>query len=355
MAECAQAGDILGRLARAEARAIGGRESFCETQGQRRCAPLFLEGEQFVLDRFAPSAKQGLELFFESRFVGLLGAFANVEDEPQHGEIAAFDLEAPVQQSRFRAFFEQAEDLQAHLRGEHVARHPYEGKEVAGQGGFDQGQARARPVDQAHHGGGDARGVFFGKADHEIVRQGREGVDQRLAGMAGVVEIQFVADGVEPFAQDRDAARRRGDCSARPDAGVDRKGRNLLAVADRDDEQVERHAAVHARHVVRLDDQRRACFALALEPGEGPFVAGIDQQLAGGSAADAKLVFLRSVAFANDMAQLREHARIQPFEQRGAFIVIDPVDIGAHRFLELWPIAHGGADVGERFQQGLLD
>src|SRR3546814_10596603 len=54
------------------------------------------------------------------------------------------------------------------------------------------------------------------------------------------------------------------------------------------------------------------------------------------------------------VAEQREVAIEEPFEQRRAFDIAlaEAGGVGAHRLLQLVPIAHGGADVGEVMQIG---
>ncbi len=125
-AQGAQAGNVFRGLARAEAGAVGGRKVLGKTHGESSRPSSFdlsaFKCSQFVLDRLAPAAQQGLQLVFERSFVGRACAVANVEHEAQHGKVAAFDLQAPVEQARRGVLFQQRLDLQADLRRQHVAR-----------------------------------------------------------------------------------------------------------------------------------------------------------------------------------------------------------------------------------------
>ena len=163
--EFVQARDVERRLARAIAAAESGGEMVGEAHGEARRAARLLDRAKLGLDRFAPAAQQRLHLLLELRLVGRLVAIANVENEADGGEIAAFDLEAPVEQPRRGGFLEQRLDFQPHLCRDHVARQPDESEEVAGQRRLDQREARAWAIDQAHHRRRDAFDVFFREAD----------------------------------------------------------------------------------------------------------------------------------------------------------------------------------------------
>ena len=354
-AQRTQAGNVFSRLARTETGAIGGGKTVCEPHGECRGPSFFDHGAELVLDRFGPATKESLELFFQRRFIRRLCAVANIEHEAQHGEIATLDFEAPVEQASGRVLFEQGLDLQADLRRQHVARQPDEGKEMSSQRRFDQRKARARTVDQCHHRCRNTLCILFAEADQEVVRKGGHRMNQRLAGMAALIEIELVSDRVEPLAQDRNGAGRGGQCSTGPDAGMDRQGNQLLSLASRHDEKVERDVAMDARKVVCLDDQGRATATLAIEPLEGAIETGIDEEVRFACAADAERAFLPAVTQPDDMAELGEHTRIEPFEQRAAFRVVQRRSICFHLLLELRPILDCGADVLKRDLQGLFE
>ncbi len=349
-AQIVEAGDVERGFAWAEPTAETGREMLGKTHRQRCRARAVLERGKLRLDRFAPPAQQRLHLFLERRLVGCLVAVANVEDEPQRGEIAALDLEAPVEQPRRGGFLEQRLDFQPDLRGDHVARQPDEGEQVARQRRLDQRKARTRAVDQAHHGDRDAFDVAFRKADQQVVRQRGQRMDERLARMAAVVEAVAAPQHVELAPQARHIARRGRQRGAGPDPRMQRQRDGFAIVLDRHDEQVERDAAVDIAEVVGLDDQRAAWVVARGEPGEGAVVGCLGEQLRRALAADAELVFLAPVAVTGDMAQLRQHARIEPFEQFGALFAVadNPFGIGRHRVAQLRPVGHRRAYVAQR-------
>ena len=154
--------------------------------------------------------------------------------------------------------------LQPHRGRHHVARQPDEREQVPLERRHDQREARPRAVDQRHHRGRHAREVVVGEADHQVVRQHGQRVDQRLG---------VVAPGLEARAARRSrgelAAQHAGRCSGgvasaalvQIPAWTD-SAATLPSSTHRHDEQVERHAAVDAREAVGLDDQRRARPAL---------------------------------------------------------------------------------------------
>ena len=181
-------------------------------------------------------------------------------------------------------------------------------------------------------------------------------MDQRLAGMAGVVEPVTAAQRIELAAQARHAARRRGERGAGPDPGMDRERDRLALLLDRHDQQVERDAAMHVAEVVGLDDQRPALVGARFEPGESAFVGGFGEQHLRAAAADAQLVLLAPVAVTGDVTQLGQHARIEPVEQLGPFIVgcRDPLCIARHGLLQRGPVGDCRAHVGKRFLERFL-
>ena len=87
--------------------------------------------------------------------------------------------------------FEQGLDLLANLGRERVAGEPDEGEQVPRERCGDELDAWPRPVGQRHHRGGHAGQVGVGEADHEIVRQRGQGMDERLAVVARRREIEL--------------------------------------------------------------------------------------------------------------------------------------------------------------------
>ena len=102
--------------------------------------------------------------------------------------------------------------------------------------------------------------------------------------------------------------------------------------------------------MVRLDDQWAAIVLGILEPGESAVVGGFGKQFARALATDAQLVVLSPVAIARDMAELREHARIEPLQQFGAFRVRRSNALGVlqHGLLQFGPVGHSRAHIAQR-------
>ena len=114
---------------------------------------------------------------------------------------------------------------------------------------------------------------------------------------------------------------------------------------------------------IGLDDQRRGSgsrFAPGVEPGEGALVAGRGEQFPRTLAANAERAALATVAAADDMAKLGEHAFMQPAQQRrallgrlGAGIRAQCIGISCQRAAHFGPIGDGGANIRQRrFQRG---
>ena len=113
---------------------------------------------------------------------------------------------------------------------------------------------------------------------------------------------------------------------------------------------------MHVAEVVGLDDQRPALVGARFEPGESAFVGGFGEQHLRAAAADAQLVLLAPVAVTGDVTQLGQHARIEPVEQFGPFIVgsRDPLCIARHGLLQRGPVGDCRAHVGKRFLERFL-
>ncbi|MGZ5158085.1 MAG: hypothetical protein ACXWCL_16850, partial [Caldimonas sp.] len=101
-------------------------------------------------------------------------------------------------------------------------------------------------------------------------------MDQRLGIVARRGESELVHRRDELAPQHRHLAGRRCQSGAGPYARMDRQRRNAALFEQRDDEQVERRAAVDLRQAVSLDDQRARC-AVRIEPGKGAGVAVLRQ------------------------------------------------------------------------------
>ena len=109
---------------------------------------------------------------------------------------------------------------------------------------------------------------------------------------------------------------------------------------------------------VRFDDQRHpqsrlgAGLGQAIEPLEGPVERGGSKHGLGTLRADPKHFALAAIAAAQDMAELGQHAILQPAQQCGTFAIDQTIGISCHRRLHLRPIAHGGANIAQRGAQG---
>ena len=207
---------------------------------------------------------------------------------------------------------------------------------------LDQRQPRTRAVDQAHHGRGNAADILAREADHEVVRQCGQRMDQRLAGMAACIETELGHQLCKVCAQARDFGGRRCQCGAGPDPRVNRDRGNLAAFLDRDEKQVERDSAVDVRQDIRLDDQWHPALAQlwVVEPRKGAVERGIGQHLFRALATNAELPALRAIAVPHQVAQLGQHAAFEPVEQCGSLVVPDPCGVLAHSLAHCGPIGH---------------
>ena len=218
----------------------------------------------------------------------------------------------------------------------------------------DELEARARAVGERHHGRGDAGQVGVREADHQVMRQRGQRVDERLGIVARRGESELVHRRDELAPQHRDLAGRRGQRGAGPHARVDRQRSNAALFDQRDDEQVERHPAVDFRQAVGLDDQR-ARRVVGVEPGEGAGVAVFGQELARALAADAERVRGTARALAGDMAEQREHPAAEPAQQRGAFGIADRPGVGFDPLGHRRPIGDRRAHVAQGHLERLLE
>ena len=209
------------------------------------------------------------------------------------------------------------------------------------------------PVGQRHEGQRQPLQRVAIEADQNVVGQGGQGMDQRLAGMTLRIEIELVHQRGQRRAQHRHLVRRRRQARTGPHAGMDGERLDLLALAHRHDDEIEQHQAMDARQAVGLDDER---VALAfLEPGEGGVErGGCDQRLVM-PGADAERGMAAAVAMDDFVTGQGEMARQEPAQQRRAFLIGDGVGIGLHRGLHRCPVGNGGAHVGQRFGQRLFE
>ena len=339
------------RLGGAVIRMIGQRERLGKARGERGRARRVFERGKLALHRFRPAAQHGLQMCVQRFLVRVAEAVADVDHEAQDRQVAAFDLQAPVQHMAFRGFFQHGLDAQAHAGSDHVAREPYEGEEVALQRRLDQRQARPRPVHQRHHRGDDPLDRAIGEAHQQVVGQRGQRMSQRLAVMADRIEPAPLHQAGQLLAQPRHRSGRGIERGARPDAGMDRQRGHAPILDQRDYEEVQRDVAVHVGKAVRLDHQRGAALAVLsplVEPREGAFERGVGQQVARALAADAQQARLAAVAPAGEVAELSQHPAVQPAEQGRAFRIGHPVGILGQRLAHARPVVHRRAHVGQR-------
>ena len=272
---------------------------------------------------------------------------AEIEHVAQHGEVAAFDHQAPVECLCSGLFLQQRLDFLAHIGRKRVPRQPDEGEQVPCKRCGDELDSRTRPVGQGHHGGGDAGEVRLREADHDVVRQRGQRVDQRLGVMTRGSEIEPGHRRGELAAQHRHLVGRRGEGGAGPHSGVDRQRNDAPLLDHGHDEQVERHAPVDLGQAVGLDDQRCGGL-LSFEPGEGALIAVGREQLAGALAAHAEQLGDAPVTLAGGVAEQRQHAVSEPAQQRSAFRIIQPFGVRLDSRDHLRPVADRRAHIAER-------
>ncbi len=353
----AHARNIARRFDRAVGGAVGRRERLGVACGERRGAARFLGLGERCLERIGPSAQHFLQPGVDPRFVGRAAASAEIEHVAQHREVAALDHQAPVERPGAGLLLEQFLHLQPGRGRQHVARQPDEAEQVPPQRGHDQREPRPRAIGERHHRGRDAGDVGLGEADHDVVRQHGQRMDQRLGIVSAGLEFVLGHLRAELAAQQRDLVGRGGQRGAGPDARMDRERGHPPALDQRHDEQVERDSAMHARQVIGLDDQRDLCrVALALvEPGEGVRVSLVGDQLARAPAADAERLRLGAVAFAHDLAEQGQHAVGEPAQQCAAFGVGHAPGVLVQALAHPRPVAHCGAHVSQGRRQLLFE
>ena len=106
------------------------------------------------------------------------------------------------------------------------------------------------------------------------MRQCSQRMDQRLAGMALVVEPEFLDQLRHLRAQPRHLAGGCGQRGAGPHPCMNGQCGNRAIFHDRHDEQVQRHAAMHQRYTVGLDDKRHQPVLVGrfFKPFKGPVI-----------------------------------------------------------------------------------
>ena len=189
--QVAQPRDVDGGFGGTIARTVGLREGFGIACSDRGSAAGLFAGGQLALDRLGPAADHGLQLGIEHCLFGTVVAVADIEHKSQQSQIVAFDLQAPIQQLRCGRSGQHCFDREPQAGRQRVAREPDEGKQVPVKRRLDQRQARARAIDQAHHRGGDPFQIGVGKTNQQVMGQCGQGMNERLAGMAGLVESEL--------------------------------------------------------------------------------------------------------------------------------------------------------------------
>ena len=103
---------------------------------------------------------------------------------------------------RLRRTGKHLTDRDAARRGQVVARQPDEGEQMPPEDAAHQHQLGARPIRQRHGGERDVLQRFRRKRGDQIMRQRRQRVRQRLAGMAlGRIETELLFQRGQPRAQ----------------------------------------------------------------------------------------------------------------------------------------------------------
>jgi hypothetical protein len=135
---------------------------------------------------------------------------------------------------------------------------------------------------------------------------------------------------------------------------MDRQRRDLAALDQRHDEQVERHAAVNAREPVGLDDQGGLA-PLVVEPRESARKRLVGNEHARAATADAETVRLGPVAAEGHVAELGQHPAAEPAQQRGTFRIAGAVGVLGHQRTHARPVGDRRTYVGQRQRQFLLE
>ena len=79
-------------------RPVADRESRGIARGDCSSTRRFFCLNQMPLNRFTPPAKHVLQLRFQYRFIMRRFGCSDVKHEAQHGQIAALDFQAPIEQ-----------------------------------------------------------------------------------------------------------------------------------------------------------------------------------------------------------------------------------------------------------------
>ena len=105
---------------------------------------------------------------------------------------------------------------------------------------------------------------------------------------------------------------------------------------------------------IGLDDQRNARVLRILEPGEGAIVGIFGEQILRALAHDTERFGRLALFRADHMAELSEHALVEPAQHfRALFALLperfDRVRIGQHRALQFGPVLNRRAHIAQRF------
>ncbi len=167
---------------------------------------------------------------------------------------------------------------------------------------------------------------------------------ERLAVMPRRVEAEFLVQLGELAAEHRHLLDRRLQGLAGPEAGMDADAGDLAALAQRDDDQVQRHAAVHRRAQVGLGDQ--GLLPAFLEIADRALAAALVGRLAR-LAHDAKPLRGHHAGTLDLIAEQGHRPVGQPVQQGAALRIAHTVGLGMHVRLHHPPVGDRGAHVLE--------
>ena len=219
---------------------------------------------------------------------------------------------------------------------------------MAEQDRADQEQGRPRPVGQRDGGGGELLDRLGPQIDEQVARQRGERVAQRLAAMAARLEAELLLQRRELAAKHRHLLDRHGQRLAGPQAGMDADAGDLAFLAQRHDDEVERHPAMDRRAQIGLGHER--LLAALDEIADRALAAALVGRIVG-ELHDAEPPG-RLLARPLDLVAEQGHRAVgEPVEQRLALVVGDRVGLGVHIGLHRAPVGDRGADVIEHLAQ----
>ena len=344
VAQFAEAQDIGRRVFGRGARAVSVREGWQVSEGEAGRARRAGRGNQFGLDRRRPAADHFDHRGVERIGVGQRRLGVDILGVADQREIAVAKLDRPAGDFASDLIFEQHRDRGAPRSSQLLARQPDKAEQLALEDAADLEQRRARPVGKRHRHHYQRAHGFVIDGDQQVARQGRNRVAQRLAGMALGVEAEILVELLQPLAEHRHLLRREAQGFTGPQPGMHADARDLVLVAERDDDQVERDAAMDRRLALGLGHQRH--FAALFEIAHRVEAAALVGRCAR-NAEDPQRLGGDLVGLFDMVAEQGHGAAGEPFEQRLAFRIGDRRRVLAHFRLELLPIAHRQADVGE--------